>query len=81
MDAKTLSKVYAVNGDLQAVNVQSALERAGIPVTITPSDRGLDVMVPAAWAAEARELLHAPRRSGEIYFVPSYPVRLNWDGA
>ncbi len=77
MNAKTWVKVSEANGVLQAANVQEALERAGIPVTILSSEGGLDVLVPTHATNEAQALLNRQPRCGEIYFVPSYPVRLN----
>ena len=63
MNASHLSKVDTVNNDLQANHVQTTLEKAGIQVTIARSASGLDVLVPGACAAAARELLHPQLRS------------------
>ena len=78
MVTKQMTKVYSVNSTLHAVAVQNTLECAGITVSIQHSVDGYDLMVPAAQAVEANELLHPQPRSGEIYFIPSQPVYLNW---
>ena len=77
MDTRQMTKVYSVSSSLRAVAVQNAMENAGIAMSVLPSDDGYDLTVPAEQAAEANELLHAQPRSGEIYFIPSQPVRLN----
>lgn len=73
MFEKCYQKVYSTNGTLQAVNIQSALERAGIPAAVSHSKNGtyLDVLVPEGLSEQANSLLYPERRSGEIYFVPA----------
>jgi hypothetical protein len=78
MSEKKITQVYSVNSSLQAVNIQDVLEKAGIPVTILRSESGFAVMVPLAWVWEVHELLYPECRSGEIYFVPAHPLKLNY---
>lgn len=61
MSTNKSKKVYSVNGILQAIALQSALEKAGIPAAIVHSKNGsyLDILVSANLAEEARNLLDA----------------------
>ncbi|MBE0698746.1 MAG: DUF2007 domain-containing protein [Anaerolineaceae bacterium] len=76
MGATNNQKVTSVNGMLQAMIVQNALEKAGIPVTIANAkgEAYLDVLVPNEWVYDAQNLLSPERRCGEIYFVPGYDI-------
>jgi len=71
-----LVTVYVVQGLL------GALESAGIPVVLKYESVGpvigitvnglgrVEVQVPAEWESEARDLLNAEPRTGEIFSVP-----------
>ena len=73
---------------LRAMVVRGALESAGIPVMLSYESVGpvigltvdgigrVEVRVPLEWEAEARDLLNAEPRSGEIYSVPSTDTNL-----
>jgi hypothetical protein len=76
MGTQNNTKVISVNGMLQALTVQDALEKAGIPVTIANAkgEAYLDVLVPSEWVYDAQNLLSPERRSGEIYYIPGYPT-------
>jgi hypothetical protein len=77
-----LTTVYVAEGMLRAIVVQGALESAGIPVMLNyesasaaiPLTVGkigqVKVMVPSEWAEEAKELLEAEPRKGEVFSVP-----------
>jgi hypothetical protein len=74
--------IYTAQGMLRAMSIQGCLESASIPVVLryeTPqqvsgvSQQGkgrVKVMVPLEWENEARSLLHANPRTGEIFCVP-----------
>jgi len=64
--------VTSVNGVLQAISVQNALETAGIPAIIRTGHDGpgMDVLVPAGSLSEVQGLLAPEPRSGEIFCVP-----------
>jgi hypothetical protein len=66
-------KVYSANGDLQAANIQSALEKAGVPVVVTHdrNDAYLNVLVPEVWVEEALHLLFPERCIGERLLIPA----------
>ncbi len=77
-----LATVYIAHGMLRAMVIRGALESAGIPVMLKYESLGptlgitvdglgkVEVLVPAEWAEEARELLSATPRKGEIFSVP-----------
>ncbi|MFN2109043.1 MAG: hypothetical protein ACK2UI_05235 [Anaerolineae bacterium] len=77
-----LVTVYVAQGMLRAMVVRGALETAGIPVILTYESVGpvigltvdgigrVEVRVPLEWEAEARDLLDAQPRTGEIFSVP-----------
>lgn len=77
-----LVTVYYAQGMLRAMVIRGALESAGIPVIMSYESVGpvigltvdgigrVEVRVPLEWEAEARDLLNAEPRSGEIYSVP-----------
>lgn len=77
-----LVTVYVAHGMLRAMVVRGALETAGIPVMLSYEAVGsvigltvgsigrVEVRVPLEWESEARDLLDAQPRSGEIYAVP-----------
>jgi len=77
-----LVTVYVAQGILRAMVVRGALETAGIPVLLTYESVGpvigitvdgigrVEVRVPLEWEAEARDLLDAQPRTGEVYAVP-----------
>ncbi len=77
-----LVTVYVAQGMLRAMVIRGALETAGIPVMLSYESVGpvlgltvngigkVEVRVPVEWEAEARELLNAPPRSGEVYVSP-----------
>lgn len=83
-----LVTVYYTQGMLRAMVVRGALESAGIPVMLSYESVGpvigltvdgigrVEVRVPLEWEAEARDLLNAEPRSGEIYSVPSTDTNL-----
>lgn len=74
--------VYVTQGMLRAMVIRGALESAGIPVMLKYESLGqtlgmtidglgrVEIMVPAEWEKEARELLEAKPPSGEIFSVP-----------
>lgn len=78
-----LVTVYVAQGMLRAMVVRGALESAGIPVMlsyealsqtmgITVDGIGrVEVKVPTEWEEEARDLLNATPRSGEVFSVPA----------
>ena len=77
-----LVTVYYAQGMLRAMVVRGALESAGIPVMLSYEPVGpvigltvdgigrVEIRVPVEWEQEARDLLEATPRSGEIYSVP-----------
>lgn len=77
-----LVTVYHAQGMLRAMVIRGALESAGIPVMLSYESVGpvigltidgigrVHVRVPVEWEAEARDLLDAQPRSGEVYSVP-----------
>jgi len=77
-----LVTVYVAQGMLRAMVVRGALEAAGIPVILTYESVGpvigltvdgigrAEVRVPLEWEAEARDLLNAQPRTGEVFSVP-----------
>lgn len=77
-----LATVYVAEGMLRALVIQGALESAGIPVMLShesvsrayPVTVGkigqVKVMVPHQWEQEARALLEAKPRQGEVFSVP-----------
>ncbi len=81
-DYVDLVTVYVAQGMLQAMVIRGALESAGIPVMLSYEAVGpvlgitinrigeVEVMVPAEWEEEARNLLEAEPRKGEIFSVP-----------
>ncbi len=73
MNTQQFVKVASANGILQAINLQNAFEKAGIPAEIVTPREGayLDVLVPAERVAEARGLLNPERRCGEIFYRPN----------
>jgi hypothetical protein len=73
MKRQRFHKVYTVEGILQAINIKTALERAGIPVLTAKSHLGsyMDVLVPDTFLFDAKNILFPETRTGEIYFRPS----------
>ncbi len=81
-DYLDLVTVHVAHGMLQAMVIRGALESAGIPVMLSYESVGpvvgitinrlgeVEVMVPAEWEDEARSLLEAEPRKGEIFSVP-----------
>ncbi|MBN1873889.1 MAG: DUF2007 domain-containing protein [Anaerolineae bacterium] len=79
-----LVTVYVAQGMLRAMVIRGALESAGIPVMLsyeaiaptlglTVSSTGqVKIMVPAEWADEARDLLNAEPRRGEVFSMPPH---------
>ncbi|MEA3349018.1 MAG: DUF2007 domain-containing protein [Chloroflexota bacterium] len=77
-----LITIHVAEGLLRAMVLRGALESAGIPVMLSYESAGptigitvgrigeVRVMVPTEWVAEARELLAAEPRTGEIFSVP-----------
>ena len=80
--SKPAVTVYVTQGLLRAQVVRGALESAGIPVALKYESLGptmgitvdglgrVEVIVPAEWEQEARDLLEAEPRLGEIFSVP-----------
>lgn len=68
MGNRSMRSVYSVNGSLQATNVQSVLEQAGIPVNLSASKTGsyMEVMVPEDCVFNARNLLFPEPRPAEF---------------
>ncbi len=68
MNTKVFHKVYSVNGRLQAALVQTMLENAGIPATITASPSGnyQDVLVPEIFAYQAKNIFNPGPRPSEF---------------
>ncbi|TFG68152.1 MAG: hypothetical protein E4H27_08235 [Anaerolineales bacterium] len=74
--------IYIAQGMLRAMTIQGCLESASIPVALSYespepilglSSEGqgrVKVMVPQTWEKEARALLNANPRPGEIFCVP-----------
>jgi len=74
--------IYIAQGMLRAMTIRGCLESASIPVALSyetpqpvpglsPEGKGrVKVMVPQRWEKEARALLNANPRTGEIFFVP-----------
>jgi len=79
---KSSVTVYVTQGMLRAMVVRGALESAGIPVALKYESAGpvigltinglgrVEVVVPAEWEKEARDLLEAEPRLGEVFSVP-----------
>ncbi len=77
-----LTTVYIAHGMLRAMVIRGALESAGIPVMLKYESLGptlgitvdglgkVEILVPVEWAEEARQLLTATPRKGEIFSVP-----------
>ncbi len=77
-----LVTVYVAQGILRAMVVRGALETAGIPVILSYESIGpvigltvngigrVEVRVPLEWEAEARDLLDAQPRTGEVNAIP-----------
>jgi hypothetical protein len=77
-----LVTVYVAQGMLRAMVVRGALETAGIPVILAYESVGqvigltvdglgrVEIRVPLEWEAEARDLLDAQPRTGEVYTIP-----------
>ena len=74
--------IYTAQGMLRAMTIRGCLESASIPVALeyetaqlspglSPEGKGrVKVMVPSEWESEARALLNANPRTGEIFCVP-----------
>ena len=74
--------IYTAQGMLRAMTIRGCLESASIPVALeyetpqpipglSPEGKGrVKVMVPLKWENEARALLNANPRTGEIFYVP-----------
>lgn len=74
--------IYIAQGMLRAMTIRGCLESASIPVALSyesskpilglsPEGQGrVKVMVPQEWEKEARALLDANPRTGEIFCVP-----------
>ena len=74
--------IYIAQGMLRAMAIRDCLESASIPVALQyetpqpfqrPAAEGkgrVNVMVPVVWEQEARRLLNANPRPGEIFCVP-----------
>ena len=74
--------IYTAQGMLRAMTIRGCLESASIPVALSyetpqlveglsPEGKGrVKVMVPPEWENEARALLNANPRTGEIFCVP-----------
>jgi hypothetical protein len=60
--------VYTVNGMLQAMNIRSGLEKAGIPSKVAPSqnETGLTILVPMINRFDAENILFPSARVAEI---------------
>jgi len=60
MNASNNQKVFSVNGRLQAILIESILEKAGVPVSFGASKSGayLDIFVPSENAYDANKILH-----------------------
>ena len=79
LDYKT---IFTAQGMLRAMTIRGCLESASIPVALeyetaqlspglSPEGKGrVKVMVPPEWENEARALLNANPRTGEIFCVP-----------
>lgn len=77
-----LVTVYTTQGLLRANVIRGALESAGIPVMLRYESVGpaigltvdgigrVEIRVPEEWEQEARDLLRAEPRPGEIFSVP-----------
>jgi hypothetical protein len=77
-----LVTVYTAQGMLRANVIRGLLESAGIPVMLGYESVGqtfgltvdgigrVYIRVPAEWEQEARDLLEAEPRAGEIFSVP-----------
>lgn len=75
-------KIFTAQGMLRAMSIRGCLESASIPVTLryettqnmagfSSEGKGLvDILVPREWEDEARALLEASPRTGEIFCVP-----------
>jgi hypothetical protein len=75
-------KIFTAQGMLRAMSIRGCLESASIPVTLryetaqnvaglSSEGKGLvDILVPREWEDEARALLEANPRTGEIFCVP-----------
>ena len=74
--------IYTAQGMLRAMTIRGCLESASIPVALsyetsrpipglaTEGKGRVKVMVPPKWEKEARALLNANPRTGEIFCVP-----------
>jgi hypothetical protein len=74
--------IHTAHGMLRAMTIRGCLENASIPVVLryeTPQPAGgptadgkgrVKIMVPPQWEKEARALLNANPRTGEIFCVP-----------
>jgi hypothetical protein len=74
--------VYVTHGLLRANVIRGVLDSAGIPVMLRYEAAGpaigltvdglgrVEIQVPAEWEQEARDLLSADPRPGEIFSVP-----------
>lgn len=77
-----LVTVTTTQGMLRANVIRGVLEGAGIPVMLSYESIGqtigltvdglgrIEIKVPGEWAKEAREILEAEPKSGEIFNVP-----------
>jgi hypothetical protein len=74
--------IHTAHGMLRAMTIRGCLENASIPVVLryetspladgpTADGKGrVKIMVPPQWEKEARALLNANPRTGEIFCVP-----------
>jgi hypothetical protein len=72
MNAKIDTKVCSANSLLEAINIQTFFERAGIPAMIMNSKDAefINVYVPGSLVNDCIELLHPEVRTGEIFRMP-----------
>jgi hypothetical protein len=63
MNTNLNQKVYSVSGQLQAIWVESILEKAGIPVSfcVSNNDTYLDVLVANEKVFDAKNILNSER--------------------
>ncbi len=72
MIANKFQKVTSVNGSLQAAALQTVLEQAGVPVTLSISkgEAYLDVLVPVEMVSDVRSLLFPDGYGGYSSTLP-----------